>query len=213
MDEKTASQITDILIDTSKSGTAKKLKDLNYQIASKTGTVGKINSTNNTDAYSISYTSKHTIITYIGDENLPKTINGSSYPTQINKDIFNKLYSSKYPKNFEFSKNTNNELNNLTTKTSTTYNETFNKLNVINFQNRKPILIFFANKNYSYNIFRRNKNKEELISSLNNLKNDKYIKFEDISAKNNEIYEYFIEICEKSTTKKYYSNHIKLKSF
>ena len=73
--------------------------------------------------------------------------------------------------------------------------------------------MFFVNPNNTYNIIRKHKNKEEIISSLNNLKSDKLIKFEDISAKNNEIYEYFIEICEKSTTKKHYSNHIKLKSY
>lgn len=214
MKESTANQITDMLIDTSKSGTAKKLKNFNYQIASKTGTVGKSNSTNNTDAYSISYTSNHTIITYIGDENLPKNISGSSYPTEINKEIFKKLYSSKKPKNFEISKNFNQEiLNNLKTTSVSKIELSTKNLTALNLENRKPILMFFASKNNTYNIIRKHKNKEEIISSLNNLKNDKYIKFEDISAKNNEIYEYFIEICEKSTTKKYYSNSIKLKSF
>ncbi|MBQ4541460.1 MAG: penicillin-binding protein [Clostridia bacterium] len=214
MKESTANQITDMLIDTSKSGTAKKLKNFNYQIASKTGTVGKSNSTNNTDAYSISYTSNHTVITYIGDENLPKNISGSSYPTEINKEIFKKLYSSKKPKNFEISKNLNQEiLNNLKTTSVSKIELSTKNLTALNLENRKPILMFFASKNNTYNIIRKHKNKEEIISSLNNLKNDKYIKFEDISAKNNEIYEYFIEICEKSTTKKYYSNSIKLKSF
>ena len=214
MKESTANQITDMLIDTSKSGTAKKLKNFNYQIASKTGTVGKSNSTNNTDAYSISYTSNHTVITYIGDENLPKNISGSSYPTEINEEIFKKLYSSKKPKNFEISKNSNQEiLNNLKTTSVSKIELSTKNLTALNLENRKPILMFFASKNNTYNIIRKHKNKEEIISSLNNLKNDKYIKFEDISAKSNEIYEYFIEICEKSTTKKYYSNSIKLKSF
>lgn len=214
MKESTANQITDMLIDTSKSGTAKKLKNFNYQIASKTGTVGKSNSTDNTDAYSISYTSNHTVITYIGDENLPKNISGSSYPTEINKEIFKNLYSSKKPKNFEISKNLNQEnLNNLKATNTSNYMLNTKNLTALNLENRKPILMFFASKNNTYNIIRKHKNKEEIISSLNNLKIDKSIKFEDISAKNNEIYEYFIEICEKSTTKKYYSNSIKLKSF
>ena len=214
MKEETAYQITDILIAASKSGTGKKLKNLNYQIASKTGTVGKNNSSENTDAFCVSYTSKHTIITYIGDEKLPKNISGSSYPTQLNKEVLNKLYQTKKPKDFDIPKKLNHEYantsvsnkNNFNTKNQTT-------LSIINNENRKPILVFFVNPNNTYNIIRKHKNKEEIISSLNNLKSDKLIKFEDISAKNNEIYEYFIEICEKSTTKKHYSNHIKLKSY
>ncbi len=214
MKEETAYQITDMLIETSKTGTAKKLKDLNFQIASKTGTVGKLNSNDNTDAYCISYTSNHTIITYIGDKSLSKNINGSSYPTQINKEILKKLYFSKQPNDFEIPKTLNEQYSYKSTFYSNTF-EAKNKtiLQAINTENRKPILMFFANKNNTYNIIRKNKNKEEIISSLNNLNNNKMIKFEDISAKNSEIYEYFIEICEKSTTKKYNSNHIKLKSF
>ena len=214
MKEETAYQITDILIAASKSGTGKRLKNLNYQIASKTGTVGKNNSSENTDAFCVSYTSKHTIITYIGDEKLPKNISGSSYPTQLNKEVLNKLYQTQKPKDFDIPKKLNQEYantsvsnkNNFNTKNQTT-------LSIINNENRKPILVFFVNPNNTYNIIRKHKNKEEIISSLNNLKSDKLIKFEDISAKNNEIYEYFIEICEKSTTKKHYSNHIKLKSY
>ena len=214
MKEETSYQITDMLIETSRTGTAKKLKDLNYQIASKTGTVGKVNSTDNSDTYCICYTKDHTIITYIGDETLSKNINGSSYPTLVNKDILNKLYCSKQPNDFEIPKTLNEKyLNKSTISTNLfeTENNTF--LKAINTEKRKPILMFFASKNNTYNIIRKHKNKEEIISSLKNLNNDKTIKFEDISAKNNEIYEYFIEICEKSTTKKYHSNHIKLKSF
>ena len=87
------------------------------------------------------------------------------------------------------------------------------KLEVFNFENRKPILSFFASKNYTYNIFRKHKNKEEKISSLKINNDSKIAKFEDISAKSNEIYEYFVEICENSTNKTFKTNKIKLKSF
>lgn len=237
MSDSTAYLITNMLIDSSKNGTARNLKNLNFEVASKTGTVGKQNSKNNTDAFCVSYTTNHTIITYIGSDSLPSNINGSTYPTLINKNILTKIYKNKPPKNFnqptsvsiqkidksEYSNNiiykTSNQtdfieetfsINNLPKENDS--NPSF-ELKIINKEGRKPILSFYVSKNYIYNIIRINKNKEEKISSLSTINNSKNIKFEDISAKNGQIYEYFIEICEKSSSKKHFSNKIKLKSF
>lgn len=54
---------------------------------------------------------------------------------------------------------------------------------------------------------------EEIISSIDNLNNSKFVKFEDKTALNNEIYEYLVEFCEKSTSKTYQTNSIKLKTY
>ena len=237
MSESTAYLITDILKDCSKTGTAKRLKDFSFDIASKTGTVGKANSSNNTDAFNVSYTNNHVILSYIGGDDLPSTINGATYPTMITKDILEKLYSNYTPASFQAPNSVttlkldkteyeNNKLivtekqdnviedifakNNLPVITENSLNL---KLDVFNLENHKPIICFFASPNYTYKIIRKEKNKEETISSLNNITSAKITKFEDNSAKNNKIYEYFVEICEKSTNKIYKTNSIKLKTF
>ncbi len=237
MNSSTAYLITDILKDCSKTGTAKRLKDFSFDVASKTGTVGKSNSNKNTDAFCISYTTNHTIITYIGDKNLPSSINGSTYPTLINKSILSNLYKSEKPKNFtkpntvttknidliDYKNNIVSETNNTEISLEEIFSNTFLpkptdrtpnlNLEVFNFENRKPILSFFTSKNYTYNIIRKEKNKEEIISSLNTDEISKITKFEDISAKNNEIYEYFVEICDKFSDKKYKTKSVKLKTY
>ena len=78
------------------------------------------------------------------------------------------------------------------------------------FKNKKPILEFNTSKNYTYQIIRISNKKEEVISSSNS---DKNIKFEDISAKNNQIYEYFVRFCDFSNNIFFESNHIILKTF
>ena len=229
MKDSTSYKITDMLIETSKSGTAKKLSDLNYQVASKTGTVGKENSNKNKCAFCVSYTTNHTIISFISDTNLPESINGSTYPTLINKFILNQLYKINPPENFikpaslknkniapkptfeikqkDIEINNQNNINLVQEKTPNTH------LEIFNFENRKPILCFFSSNKYTYNIIRTHEKKEEIISSFSPKNDLKITKFEDISANSNEIYEYFVEICEKSNNKKYKTNKIKLKSF
>lgn len=237
MSESTAYLITDILKECSKSGTAKRLKDFSFDIASKTGTVGKTNSANNTDAYNISYTSNHIILSYIGGDDLPSTVNGATYPTMITKDILDNLYLNNSPTSFKIPNSIthlkldkteyeNNKLvvtekqeniiedifakNNLPIVTENSLNL---KLDIFNLENHKPIICFFVSPNYTYKVIRKEKNKEETISSLNDVNLSKIAKFEDISAKNNHIYEYFVEICEKSTDKIYKTNSVKLKTF
>lgn len=63
----TCSLINDVLCETAKSGTAKKLKDLNFDVACKTGTCG--NGDGNTDAYSIAYTPDYCLGVWLGDKN------------------------------------------------------------------------------------------------------------------------------------------------
>ena len=87
------------------------------------------------------------------------------------------------------------------------------KLEAFNFENKKPILCFFASENYDYKLVRKHNNNYEIITEFKNVKNFETIKFEDKTANNNEIYEYFVEICEKSTNKSFKTNTIKLKSY
>lgn len=99
--------MTESLIYASKSGTSNKLKNLEYNVASKTGTVNIKNTNYNTDAYSLAYTTKHTVSTWFGnysmDEkfNLKGSNNGGTFATEIIKDILEDLYKNNKPKDFE----------------------------------------------------------------------------------------------------------------
>lgn len=63
--EETAYLMTDMLKSTAKSGTAKKLRDLPFDVAAKTGTVGT--EKGNTDAYALSYTARDCIGVWLGN--------------------------------------------------------------------------------------------------------------------------------------------------
>ncbi|MBO4262755.1 MAG: transglycosylase domain-containing protein, partial [Clostridia bacterium] len=61
----TAFIINDMLKETVKSGTAKKLSSLGYEICAKTGTNGDKNG--NTDAYCVAYTPEYTVVVWLGN--------------------------------------------------------------------------------------------------------------------------------------------------
>ena len=238
MSKSTAYLITDMLMSAAKTGTAKKLSNLPYQIASKTGTVGMKNSSKNLEAYNVSYTSSHTILTYVGGTTMPESITGSSYPTLLTKDICELLYKKFTPENFavpsdvetkqisktEYEKNVVVETDNNTDSIS----EVFSKNNLpqkklltpnlnfeaFNFIDEKPILSFFTSPEFKYKIMRKEQNESdfEAIETIDPNSSEIY-KFCDKTAKNNKIYEYFVKICEKSSTEEYQTKTIKLKSF
>jgi membrane carboxypeptidase/penicillin-binding protein len=237
MKDSTAYLITDMLKITAKSGTAKRLKNLPYDIASKTGTVGIPNSKNNLAAINVSYTSNHTIACLISGKNMPENINGGTYPTIITKDICDKLYRKNKPSNF---KKPNSEKSKTISKTdyvlgkisltdspSDSITELFSntnlpkqsndfsstKLEVFNFENQPPILCFFTSPNLTYQIIRKENDKEVLLATIENLNDSKITKFEDKTAKNSQIYEYFVKICEKSSNLTHQTNSVKLKTF
>lgn len=87
--------MTQILQETAKTGTARKLSDIkNTQIASKTGTVGK--SEGNTDAYNISYTPTEVIGVWYGNlSNKTASIAGGNQPTAVVKQY---ILSQNYEK-------------------------------------------------------------------------------------------------------------------
>ena len=98
--EGTCSLMNEMLLQTSKSGTAKKLQDLKFDVASKTGTCG--NSEGNTDAYTVSYTSENCIGVWLGDKDNKKSeITGGNDCCKIMKSLLQKLYESHTPQNLD----------------------------------------------------------------------------------------------------------------
>lgn len=103
----TAYLMTKMLINSTKDGTSKKLESLPFEIAGKTGTAGVKNTNENTDAYSIGYTTAHRVITWLGnytmknEDNLEGGNNGGTYATSMLKSICeNILYKDKIPDDF-----------------------------------------------------------------------------------------------------------------
>lgn len=233
MSESTAFLINDILLECSKTGTAKRLSSLEFPVCSKTGTVGKTNSSKNQLAYNISYTPNHTVLTLIQGENLPENINGSTHPTMINKEILQRLYKNQKPETFKPPKSvklvnldkTNYSQNKLLeTDSQDSIKEYFkienlppkasekNILTVINTPYHKPQLCFTINKNCNYSLIREQKNKEEIIY-FSPENNENFINFTDKTVKNNEIYTYKLKICDKSKNEEFFSNEIKLRTY
>jgi len=89
--------MTDMLMGTARTGTARKLASLPFEIAAKTGTVGVGNTDYNSDAWNLSYTSANTVCVWYGsvsnakDTLLPRAITGGSYPTLSAKYIYENL--------------------------------------------------------------------------------------------------------------------------
>jgi len=93
VDEESCFLLTEMLKETAITGTAKKMQNLNLPIASKTGTAN--NGNNNTDLYNVTYSTKHTMLTWIAnikDNKLPTEMLSSSQPTEINKELCAYLY-------------------------------------------------------------------------------------------------------------------------
>jgi penicillin-binding protein 2A len=95
-DSDTAFLVTDMLIETAKSGTAKGI-GARYQIAAKTGTVGSAEY--NTDALIAGYTTKDTFTVWVTGELLPNSVTGGGKPATIAKDFLDSYYVTS-PKNF-----------------------------------------------------------------------------------------------------------------
>ncbi len=96
----TAYLITDTLKSTVSDGTAKKLQKLPFPVAAKTGTVGA--SEKNTDAYTIAYTSEHTIGIWLGNANYQEIdATGGGMPCSICSSVLEMLYARHSPDDFE----------------------------------------------------------------------------------------------------------------
>lgn len=103
--EGTCSLMNEMLIETSESGTAKKLADFPYDIATKTGTCGT--EEGNTDAYAISYTNDRCIGVWLGDKDNKKlNITGGGSCCNYVKSILNEVYKDKQPQNLDVTSGT-----------------------------------------------------------------------------------------------------------
>jgi len=93
--------MTDILKNVAKSGTAKKLSSLPYDVAAKTGTVSHPADKNkNSDAYNISFTEDNTLFVSMYGT-LENNITGGSLPTIIARNVYGQLYDDHYPSDFK----------------------------------------------------------------------------------------------------------------
>lgn len=93
----TAALVTDCLRDTVKSGTARSLSSLPFDVAAKTGTVQK-NADFNTDAWSLSYTTEHTLAVWHGADKMTEL--GGGHPTRHAANIWRKIYADGAPASF-----------------------------------------------------------------------------------------------------------------
>ena len=89
----TCSLINRALINSTKTGTAKRLRELNFNVACKTGTCG--NKDGNTDAYAISYTAEHVIGVWAGDKTNKKLdITGGNDCCELTKNLIKAIYKN-----------------------------------------------------------------------------------------------------------------------
>lgn len=99
--EDTTYLINDTLNACVKDGTAKRLKNVSKNLCSKTGTVG--NENGNMDAYSIVYDTNVISSVWLGNENgelMKNSVTGGTYPSIINANIFDEIYSLNQIPNF-----------------------------------------------------------------------------------------------------------------
>lgn len=87
--------LTDMLMETAKTGTAKKLSILPFDIAAKTGSVGSLEEKGlNSDAWSVSYTTENTVCVWYGNlrehEN-DMTVTGGGMPTLLAGHIYSSM--------------------------------------------------------------------------------------------------------------------------
>lgn len=197
--EDSAYLITDMLKTCAKNGTGRKLGDLQYDVATKTGTVGKLH---NTDAWNISYTTNDIVGIWIGNADNSK-INtvGGGIPTDIVKSYYNLIYDNKKPENFTMPNSVYIEnIDSISLKEehivykANNYipekyviTEIFSKFNppkeksnkfiscnppILNgrIENNKALLEFEANDYLIYELYKIENNKEVLISVVSNKK-------------------------------------------
>ena len=93
---------TDCLQSCAQSGTAKKLSSLDFDVASKTGTVAS--GDGNADAYNVSYTTFDCVLFWQGsaryDEPLSSSVTGGGQPTLMCKNYLAEIYADEKPQDF-----------------------------------------------------------------------------------------------------------------
>ena len=91
--------MNDMLAETARTGTAKRLKTLPFPVCAKTGTAGDENG--NTDAYCIGYTAGHVVAVWMGNaDRSPVEATGGGLPANEALRIFSALYKEAPPEPF-----------------------------------------------------------------------------------------------------------------
>lgn len=97
--EDSAYLMTNMLINTAKDGTARKLSGIPYEVASKTGTVSFGNTSSNTDSWNLSYTTQNTLCVWYGalENSKESAINttGGGLPTLFASYVYKNLPTPK----------------------------------------------------------------------------------------------------------------------
>ena len=112
MSEETAYLMTEMLQSGVKKGTSSRLRDLPYELAGKTGTVGIKNTNLNSDVWSVAYTKNHTFGVWLGNSTgdkkymLEGSNNGGTFCTSMLKQTISSFYdnSNKKAGTFEMPK-------------------------------------------------------------------------------------------------------------
>ncbi len=94
----TVDVLNDMLYETVKSGTAKKLSRLNFPLYAKTGTIG--NDKGNTDAYTISFSSDYILGSWCGCKGntlMNNSVSGGNTPASQSSFIWEELYKDNMP--------------------------------------------------------------------------------------------------------------------
>ena len=89
MSEESAYLLTDMLTGCAESGTAKKLKDIPFSVAAKTGTNG--DGEGNTDAWCMSYSALDTMCVWYGAKNgkkMPLSLTGGGLPAKVSAEMY-----------------------------------------------------------------------------------------------------------------------------
>lgn len=93
--------LTDILCSVAEDGTGHRLSDLDFDVACKTGTVA-IDDKTNRDAWICACTGRHSAAVWIGydsvnDGKMDSNVTGGTYPAEIVKELFERIYSGEKP--------------------------------------------------------------------------------------------------------------------
>lgn len=216
----TAYLTTDMLKSCAKSGTARKLADLPFEVGAKTGTVGTKNG--NTDAYNMSLTTEDIVGVWFGNmDNKFITTVGGNQPTALAKNYYKKIYSQHKPKNFSIPSSvetveidTSELENNHTLVSANNYTpekyrqkELFSRFNLPKenispmtmkpislsgtVENNKAILKFNAVNSLEYKLYKNFKGKKTLLKTFSGESGQ--IEYTDTIFSNQKV-DYFIEI-------------------
>lgn len=103
LSEETAFLLTDVMKEVIKSGTGKRLQSLNMNIAAKTGTSNIQGTSDNRDAWIVSYSTDYICTAWIGYDDgsaLSSRISGGSYPASLVEQFYLDIYKGNKPADF-----------------------------------------------------------------------------------------------------------------